>query len=57
MRLEIEELNGPRMLNYRFIASDQGAAAEYAANGDDKKTVNGERRELVQPRPLASAAP
>ncbi len=54
MLLEIEEVNGPRMLNYRFVASDQvksyvESEGEEAAKPDSENKAN----PSDAPRPLA----
>jgi hypothetical protein len=58
MLLEIEETNGQRMLNYRFIASDQrpivtGASVDAAEKSEVVPTMDATR----SPRPLANVGP
>lgn len=53
--LEIEELNGQRILNYRFVASEQIKATE---NASGENTTNSDEAKKVEsndaPRPLAT---
>jgi hypothetical protein len=55
MLLEIEELNGPRMLNYRFVASEESPSPEDAGAESAKKAESKTNDEGADaPRPLAS---
>jgi hypothetical protein len=54
MLLEIEELNGPRMLNYRFVASDRSPVTAVTDSDDDKKSDSETQENATTvPRPLA----
>jgi hypothetical protein len=53
--LEIEELNGPRILNYRFVASEQIKVAEEASGENTTKSDDAKKAESNDvPRPLAT---
>jgi hypothetical protein len=54
MLLEIEELNGPRMLNHRFVASEQSPLPEDAGSEDATKAGGNTNEDAASgPRPLA----
>lgn len=53
MLLEIEEVNGQRMLNYRFIASDQPKSLDDVPDNAVKKDDANKAKASDRPRPLA----
>jgi hypothetical protein len=58
MLLEIEETNGQRMLNYRFVASDlRPIAVEAGVEGAEKSEFVPTMDRAKAPRPLANVSP
>jgi hypothetical protein len=57
MLLEIEEVNGPRVLKYRFVASDHIDTRD-KSQGESSKDKDGDRKgESTTPPPLAQLGP
>jgi len=53
MQLELEELNGPRVLKYRFVATAESPATQ-EASGADVSRNDAPRKEPAYRRPLAN---